>query len=131
VPFKSISVFSDFLEDFVGNRPVKYKSQVFQALRIEVNEEMKALKEMLEDLLHVLNPGARIVIISYHSLEDRLVKRFFKSGNIRGELIRDDFGNLLNPFKVLTKKIITPDAGELERNSRSRSAKMRIAEYRG
>lgn len=106
-------------------------AKVFQALRIEVNGEMEALKKMLTDLLYVLKPGSRVVIISYHSLEDRLVKNFFKTGNIEGNLIKDDFGNVINPLKEINRKIIIPSEEEIERNNRSRSAKMRVAEYVG
>ena len=106
----------------------KYLAQVFQALRIEVNDEMDALKEFLESSLSLLKSGGRLVIITYHSLEDRLCKNFIKSGNFDGRLEKDFYGNPVSPFKMINRKVITPDADELKANSRSRSAKLRIAE---
>lgn len=106
----------------------KYLAQVFQALRIEVNDEMEALKEFLEASLEVLEPGGRLVIITYHSLEDRLCKNFMKSGNFEGKMEKDFYGNLKSPFKVINRKVIVPGEEELEKNPRSRSAKLRIAE---
>jgi 16S rRNA (cytosine1402-N4)-methyltransferase len=111
----------------VGNR-MKYLSQVFQAFRIEVNDEMGALKELLQEAYDLLAPGGRMVFMSYHSMEDRLVKNFFKSGNFEGSQIKDDFGNIYRPFKILTKKPIVPEEEEVSRNVRARSAKLRIAE---
>ena len=101
---------------------------VFQALRIEVNDEMRALREMLMATLKVLKPGGRLVVITYHSLEDRLVKNFLKSGNFEGKAEQDFFGNVQSPFKLVNNKVIVPSAEEVERNPRSRSAKLRIAE---
>ncbi len=106
----------------------KYMAQVFQALRIEVNREMQALKEFLEASLEVLKPGGRLVMITYHSLEDRLVKNFMKTGNFEGKVEKDFYGNISSPFKLVNRKVVTPSAEELEKNPRSRSAKMRIAE---
>jgi len=106
----------------------RYLSQVFQALRIEVNNEMTVLKDFLEAGLAVLKPGGRFVIITYHSLEDRLVKNFFKSGRTDGKAEKDFYGNLETPFKIISKKVIVPSKEELEINSRARSAKLRIAE---
>ena len=111
----------------IGHKP-RYLSQVFQALRIEVNGEMTALADFLEQSLELLNSGGRLVVISYHSLEDRLVKQFIKTGNIRGEVIKDDFGKIWKPMKEVYKDVITPTAEEQEKNSRSRSAKLRIGE---
>jgi len=105
----------------------KFLTKLFQALRIEVNGEMEALKMALEQSLKVLRPGGRLVVISYHSLEDRLVKNFLRSGNFRGEVEKDFFGRALAPFEVLTRKAVTPAPEELERNPRSRSAKLRAA----
>ncbi len=105
----------------------KFLAQVFQALRIEVNEELDALKQMLEQALEILKPGGYLSIISYHSLEDRLVKNFFKTGNFEGVLKKDFYGNVLSPFLVETRKPIIPTAGEIESNNRARSAKLRIA----
>ena len=106
----------------------KFLAQVFQALRIEVNDEMRALREMLRATLKVLKPGGRLVVITYHSLEDRLVKNFLKSGNFEGKAEQDFFGNVQSPFRLVNNKVIVPSSDEIERNPRSRSAKLRIAE---
>ncbi|TVQ10293.1 MAG: 16S rRNA (cytosine(1402)-N(4))-methyltransferase RsmH [Bacteroidetes bacterium] len=105
----------------------KFFAQVFQALRIEVNSELEVLKDFLKQSLEVIKPGGRLVVISYHSLEDRLVKNFMRSGNFKGEAEKDFFGNTLSPIKQVGKLII-PDQIEQESNPRSRSAKLRIAE---
>ena len=105
----------------------KFLTKLFQALRIEVNGEMEALKMALEQSLKVLKPGGRLVVISYHSLEDRLVKNFLRSGNFSGEAEKDFFGRSLAPFELLTRKAVVPSAEELARNPRSRSAKLRAA----
>jgi 16S rRNA (cytosine1402-N4)-methyltransferase len=109
-------------------RENKYYAQVFQALRIEVNKEMEALKELLTQSLEVLKPGGRLVVISYHSLEDRLVKNIMRSGKFEGEVEKDFFGNQLTPYTQISRKPIVPSEEELEQNSRARSAKLRIAE---
>ncbi|NCB06753.1 MAG: 16S rRNA (cytosine(1402)-N(4))-methyltransferase RsmH [Bacteroidia bacterium] len=106
----------------------KYLAQVFQALRIEVNDEMEALKEFLQASLDVLKPGGRLVVITYHSLEDRLCKNFMKTGNFEGKTEKDFYGNLITPFRMVTRKVVTPREEELKNNPRSRSAKLRIAE---
>lgn len=106
----------------------KELAQVFQALRIEVNGEIDALSDFLRQSLEILKPGGRLAIITYHSLEDRLVKNFMRSGNLDGEVKQDFFGRNLSPFKLLTSKPIVPTDEEVERNPRSRSAKLRIAE---
>jgi len=106
----------------------QYLAKVFQALRIEVNDEMDVLKEMLKQALEVLSVGGRLVVMSYHSLEDRLVKNFIKSGNFEGEAVKDFYGNIARPFELITRKPITPSDEEIEKNSRSRSAKLRVAE---
>lgn len=106
----------------------KFLTKLFQALRIEVNGEMEALKMALEQSLRLLAPGGRLVVISYHSLEDRIVKNFMRSGNCEGVVEKDFFGWQTTPFDVLTRKPIVPDAEEVARNPRSRSARMRVAE---
>lgn len=106
----------------------KYLAQVFQALRIEVNEEMEALKEFLNATIEVLKPGGRLVVLTYHSLEDRLCKNFIKAGNFEGEIKKDFYGNVQSPFKAINRKVIVPSEEEQKVNPRSRSAKLRIAE---
>lgn len=106
----------------------KYLAMLFQALRIEVNGELEALREMLSQAAGLLVPDGRLVVISYHSLEDRLVKNFMKTGNFDGEPEKDFYGNLLRPLRPVSSKAVVPSADELARNNRSRSAKMRVAE---
>lgn len=107
--------------------PSKFLTKLFQALRIEVNGEMEALKMALEQSLKVLKPGGRLVVISYHSLEDRLVKNFMRSGNFSGKVEKDFFGRAQVPFEAVTRKAVVPTEEELERNPRSRSARLRAA----
>ena len=104
----------------------KFFAQVFQAIRIEVNQELEVLKEMLVQAYKILKPEGRLVVISYHSLEDRLVKRFLKNGMFEGEPERDIYGNYTKAFELLKSKAIIPDDAEIEENSRARSAKMRV-----
>jgi 16S rRNA (cytosine1402-N4)-methyltransferase len=111
-----------------SNYENKILAQIFQAIRIEINDEMGALQAMLKQCADVLKPGGRLVIISYHSLEDRLVKNYMKSGNVDGTLEKDFYGNILVPLKSITRKPITPGTAELASNPRSRSAKLRIAQ---
>lgn len=129
---KKIETIEDFLEVikplFGREREKKELAKVFQALRIEVNQEMEALKEMLTAATEALKPGGRLVVITYHSLEDRMVKNIMKTGNIEGKAEQDFFGNLQTPFKLVNNKVIVPDEEEIERNPRSRSGKLRIAE---
>ncbi len=106
----------------------KELSMLFQALRIEVNGELDALRQLLAQSLEVLNPGGRLAIITYHSLEDRLVKNFMRSGNVEGKQEKDFYGRVNTPWRVITGKVIVPDADEVARNPRSRSAKLRVAE---
>lgn len=105
----------------------KFFAQIFQAIRIEVNQELEALKEMLTQSLEILKPNGRLVVISYHSLEDRLVKRFMKNGMFQGEPERDIYGNYHKSFDLLRTKALIPDETEIAQNSRARSAKMRTA----
>jgi 16S rRNA (cytosine1402-N4)-methyltransferase len=106
----------------------KFFAQLFQALRIEVNREMEVLEKFLLQTTDLLKPGGRLVVISYHSLEDRLVKNFMRSGKFKGVVEKDFYGNPITPFKQITRKPIVPASEELEQNSRARSAKLRIAE---
>lgn len=126
---ETISQLLDLLEPLMGkDRQKKDLAKVFQALRIEVNKEMDVLKRLLTQARNVLKPGGRIVVLTYHSLEDRLVKNFLKAGNFEGKVEQDFYGNRLSPFKLVNNKVIVPDAEEIERNPRSRSAKLRVAE---
>jgi 16S rRNA (cytosine1402-N4)-methyltransferase len=111
----------------VKNRQ-KYLARVFQALRIEVNDELRSLEEMLENITVFLSKGARLVMITYHSLEDRIVKNFFRSGNVEGKTEKDHYGNVLSPLKPVNRNVIIPGEEEIARNPRARSAKLRIAE---
>lgn len=111
-----------------GGSENKYLAQVFQALRLEVNKELEALKEFLQASLDVLKPGGRLVIITYHSLEDRLCKNFMKAGNFEGKAEKDFYGNVSGPFRLINRKVIIPQPEELKANTRARSAKLRIAE---
>lgn len=106
----------------------KELAQLFQALRIEVNHEMDCLEKLLTQAAELVKPGGRIVVLTYHSLEDRLVKNFFKTGNLAGKVEKDFFGRIETPFRLVNNKVILPSAEEIERNPRSRSAKLRIAE---
>lgn len=125
-PFKRVNDLIEAAKPFCPpQREKKELAKVFQALRIEINHEMDALKEMLTQAGELLKPGGRLVIITYHSLEDRLVKNFMKSGNIDGIIEKDFFGRTTSPFDM--QKVIIPTAEEQERNPRSRSAKLRIA----
>ena len=122
----------DFFIPFAGKgKENKFLATVFQALRIEVNGEMENLKGLLEQSLEVLKPGGRLVVISYHSLEDRMVKNIMKTGNISGKMEQDFYGRIQAPLKVVNNKVIVPTEEEVERNPRSRSAKLRIAEKTG
>jgi 16S rRNA (cytosine1402-N4)-methyltransferase len=127
-PFVRIQDLLDVVKPLMArDREKKELAKVFQALRIEVNHEMEALKEMLEAALRNLKPGGRLVVLTYHSLEDRMVKNFMRAGNIEGKVEQDFFGNRKAPLKPLSNKVIVPDDEEQQRNPRSRSAKLRIA----
>ena len=127
-PIKTTDELKDVLTKYLPERiRNKILAQIYQAIRIEVNQEMDVLKEFLEQSLEVLNPEGRLSVISYHSLEDRLVKRFIKNGMFEGEPERDFFGNFSVPFKII-EKLIVPNNDEIKINNRARSAKLRIAE---
>lgn len=127
-PIKNTEQLKSVLGRFLpAHKANKILAQIYQAIRIEVNQEMDALKEFLEQSLEILKPGGRISVISYHSLEDRLVKRFLKNGMFEGEPERDFFGNFSVPFRQI-EKLIVPDEAEISANNRARSAKLRIAE---
>lgn len=130
--FEMISDLVNIVEPLVGkDKQKKNLACLFQALRIEVNREMEVLKKLLQSSLNLLNSGGRLVVLTYHSLEDRLVKNFMKSGNFEGKVEQDFFGNRMSPFKLVNNKVIVPDCEEIEQNPRSRSAKLRIAEFLG
>jgi 16S rRNA (cytosine1402-N4)-methyltransferase len=127
-PIKTTDELKEVLVKYLPERiRNKILAQIYQAIRIEVNQEMDVLKEFLEQSLEILNPGGRLSVISYHSLEDRLVKRFMKNGMFEGEPERDFFGNFSVPFKSIGK-LIVPSNDEIKINNRARSAKLRIAE---
>lgn len=127
-PIRTINEFKHAVHSIVKGNPQKYFAQVFQALRIEVNDELGALKELLQQTVSVLKPGGRVAIITFHSLEDRIVKNFFRDGTFEDTAIDDVYGHRFeNPFKVITKKPITATEKELKENTRSRSAKLRVA----
>ena len=128
-PINTIDDFIKVVNPLMGkSREKKDLAKVFQALRIEVNHELDALCEMLGSAIELLKPGGRLVVLTYHSLEDRIVKNFMRAGNVDGKADKDFYGNLLSPLKPVNNKVILPDAAEEERNPRSRSAKLRIAE---
>lgn len=128
-PVKSAEELMTLARPFVSPRAEKKEmAQIFQALRIEVNDEIGALRQLLEGALSVLRPGGRLAIITYHSLEDRLVKNFMRTGNLQGTTVKDFYGKIYTPFSVITRKPIVPDNDEIERNPRCRSAKLRVAE---
>ena len=120
---------ADILRPLMGReREKKDLAKAFQALRIEVNGEMKALRQMLNGAIDILKPGGRLAVLTYHSLEDRMVKNIIRSGNIEGKTEQDFFGNVLSPMKPVRKGVLAPSADEQQKNPRSRSAKLRIAE---
>jgi 16S rRNA (cytosine1402-N4)-methyltransferase len=130
-PIRTINEFKTAVHAVVKGNPQKYFAQVFRALRIEVNDELGALKALLEQTTTVLKPGGRVAIITFHSLEDRIVKNFFRDGTFEDTAIDDVYGHRFeNPFKVITKKPVTASEKELKENTRSRSAKLRVAEMK-
>jgi 16S rRNA (cytosine1402-N4)-methyltransferase len=129
--FVTIADFLNVIRPCVNKQKEKRElAQLFQALRIEVNRELDTLKEMLEQACDLLKPGGRLAVITYHSLEDRLVKNFFKSGNFEGKIEQDFFGNTKTVLRSISNKVIVPTDEEVERNPRARSAKLRVAEKR-
>lgn len=128
-PIETVEEFRNLIHPLVPSKiEHKYLAQVFQALRIEVNDELGALRAVLRQVPKALRSGGRLVVIAYHSLEDRLVKNFMRSGNTDGIIQKDFFGNTNVPFELITRKALVPDEQELTSNPRSRSAKLRIAE---
>ena len=128
-PVVTVNELSDAVRGLVPvNQEHKFYAKLFQSLRIEVNKEMDALMEMLRQALEMLRPGGRLVVITYHSIEDRLVKNFIRTGNFEGISEKDFYGNLIVPFRAINKKVIVPDEKEIEINNRARSARLRIAE---
>ena len=128
-PIDTVERLLEVVKPFIKvSQEKKELAQVFQALRMEVNNEVWALKTMLEQSLKVLKPSGRIVIITYHSIEDRIVKNFLKTGNVEGRQEKDFYGRVATPFKLVNNKVIVPSEEEIARNPRSRSAKLRIAE---
>ncbi len=126
--FDTIFDFVEVLQPLIGKEKEKKQlAQVFQALRIGVNDEMAALKKMLVSSEKVLKKEGRLVVITYHSLEDRLVKNFLKAGNMEGTIEKDFFGNILTPFALVNNRVIVPTEKETDSNPRARSAKLRIA----
>jgi 16S rRNA (cytosine1402-N4)-methyltransferase len=130
-PITTTGQLADVADACIKGLKMRYLSQLFQALRIEINDEMGALKELLISAQEVLKPGGRIAVISYHSLEDRLVKRYFKSGNFEGDADTDLFGRRKEKWEVITQRPIEPDDEEQRINPRSRSAKLRVGEKKG
>ena len=128
-PIQTINDLLEALQPFTRkDKEKKFLAQVFQSLRIETNAEMETLCALLSQSFNVLKPGGRFVVITYHSLEDRLVKNFFRTGNFEGTVEQDFYGNRISPFRPVNNKVITPAVKEIENNPRARSAKLRIAE---
>ncbi len=125
---QTVGDFLSILEPLIRGQRRRYLSQVFQAIRIAVNDEMGALSDFMSQVSEVLKPTGRFSVITYHSIEDRLVKRFLKTGNVEGVVEKDFYGNIQRPFKVITRKAILPTEEEIKRNPRARSAKLRIGE---
>lgn len=126
-PIRTVSDLLAILEPLVRGQRHRYLAQVFQALRMEVNDEIGALADFLAQSLEVLRPGGRQVVIAYHSIEDRVVKNFFKTGNAAGAVEQDFFGHISRPFTLVTKNALAPEPAEIAQNPRARSARLRIA----
>jgi 16S rRNA (cytosine1402-N4)-methyltransferase len=124
----TVDEFVQIVEPLARGKSNRYLAQVFQALRIAVNDEMRALEEMLEQATTVLRPGGRLVAMSYHSLEDRMVKNVLKTGQVSGEQTKDFYGHIYRPYRLLTKKPVEASAAEVAENPRARSAKLRVGE---
>ena len=128
-PIQTIQEFLNVLDPWVRGNRARYLAQVFQALRIEVNDEIGALTDLFQQATDLLIPrNGRLVVLSYHSLEDRITKNFLKTGNAEGTVVKDFYGKIDRPYKVLTKKPVLPSAEEIQRNSRARSAKLRVGQ---
>ena len=128
-PVQTIDELLDILKSFTRkDKEKKFLAQVFQSLRIETNSEIDALRSLITQAFNVLKPGGRFVVITYHSLEDRLVKNYFRAGNFEGTIEQDFYGNRISPFRPVNNKVITPAPEEIEKNPRARSANLRIAE---
>ena len=128
-PLETTGELAGIIRSTVPDRfAIKTRARVFQGIRIEVNRELKMLEDVLQQSLELLRPGGRIVVLSYHSLEDRIVKRFFRSGNLEGKIEKDFYGNPLSPIKPVNRQVITPSKEEISKNPAARSAKLRIAE---
>jgi 16S rRNA (cytosine1402-N4)-methyltransferase len=128
-PIKTTGELADLAREYtIPKQENRSLAQLFQAVRIEVNGELNVLEDLLDSCTDVLHSGGRLVVMSYHSLEDRMVKSYMQTGNIQGDLQKDIYGKSLSPYKLITRKPITATESELERNTRSRSAKLRVAE---
>lgn len=126
-PFRNTGDLVELCDKHLMGERMRYLSQVFQALRMEVNDELGALEDFLKDALEMLAPGGRLAVITFHSLEDRMVKHFLKTGNVEGEQVKDFYGNIERPWEAVTKKPLEAGDSELKQNARSRSAKLRVA----
>lgn len=127
-PLETVGNFLSVVDPLVRGKRARYLSQVFQALRIEVNDEMGALEDFLNQSLEFLDVGGRLVVIAYHSVEDRMVKNFLKTGNVRGKMEKDFYGNIYRPFRLITKKALQAPKTEVADNPRARSARLRVGE---
>ncbi|MEN0002627.1 MAG: 16S rRNA (cytosine(1402)-N(4))-methyltransferase RsmH [Bacteroidota bacterium] len=125
-PLKSVDDLLGIMEPLIRGQRHRYLAQVFQAIRMEVNEEVEALSEFLLQCLEVLKPGAPLVVLSYHSIEDRMTKNMLKTGNPEGKVIKDFYGKIYRPFQIITKKAVLPTPEEIAQNPRARSAKLRV-----